>query len=96
MYQKLAFCVMSECGARACRWLYARSDDVFDRAVLIPARAVGAFCFFRHSSVRLDCCGGAFFPGGMVINLAVQTVQVDRLPIVVMKVGIPSVCCLDM
>jgi hypothetical protein len=29
--------------------------------------------FFRllpQSSVRLDCCGGAFFPGGIAINLA--------------------------
>jgi len=48
----------------------------FGRPLLVlvaAAGAAGASCFFRllpHNSVRLACCGGAFFPGGMVMNLA--------------------------
>ena len=33
----------------------------------------GLLCFFgllAHNSVRLDCCGGAFFPGGIAKNFA--------------------------
>jgi hypothetical protein len=35
--------------------------------------AAELLCFFgllAHNSVRLDCCGGAFFPGGIAKNFA--------------------------
>ena len=28
------------------------------------------FCLPPNHPARLDCCGGAFFPGGIVINFA--------------------------
>ena len=39
----------------------------------VGAAGASCCCFLRllpHNSVRLACCGGAFFPGGMVMNLA--------------------------
>jgi hypothetical protein len=56
-------------------------------------------CFFRllpHNSVRLACCGGAFFPGGMVMNLARVRTGSSRLRWCLISMGAPRVCCLLM
>ena len=34
------------------------------------ARVLFFFGLLAHNSMRLDCCGGAFFPGGIVKNFA--------------------------
>ena len=39
-------------------------------SLLEGVAATPFFCLSPHHSIRLDCCGGAFFPGGIVMNFA--------------------------
>jgi hypothetical protein len=59
---------------------------------------VGSLCFFgllAHNSVRLDCCGGAFFPGGIAKNFANRR-RVKQREIALVNRDVPRVCCLLM
>ena len=57
-----------------------------------------SFCFFgllAHNSVRLDCCGGAFFPGGIAKNFANRR-RVKQREMALVDWDVPRVCCLLM
>ncbi len=70
----------------------------FGRPLSLSGVAAGTtmpcfFCLLPHHSVRLDCCGGAFFPGGIVMNFA-KCRNASNKVLVMEFESVPRVCCL--